>query len=301
MQPEVISALIAAGGALAGVTIGIVGPLIAARIQARGASEQASATLVAAEHAAKSQYRAVMDDQARQARRNVYSGFLDAVRELEQDIRERRPDQESVHTQRALGAARAQVEIEGPDEVEAAARTVHRQLAAWQFARRQADDAAAAVEALNCPDPAWSDGQRAVAEEIRAALASAEAAFVTVQAQGGFYGWREWRCLTARSPDEGRRAGHQLMRQWRNMTLPAADVTAEFDRAVIRVRDAVMASHHARLPFRLSLDEVLRGVALRGKVDPDGGAGISGWRPLEEALQAFRLAARQALHEIPEL
>ncbi|MFF8809229.1 hypothetical protein [Streptomyces omiyaensis] len=293
-----MSALIGTGGVLIGVGIGLVGPLVSARIQARGASEQASATVAAAEHAARSQYRAVMDEQARQARRNVYSGFLEAVRELEQGIRTR-PHQETHAAVRALGEALAQVEIEGPDEVQEAALTVRRELSAWQFARAVADRLAQEVAALDNPDPAWSEWQRTTARELSAAISAAEGVIADARSQGAFEEWQQWRLLLVGNSALAPSRGRELRERFSGVTWPSPEFTARFDAALTRVRDAAMAARGG--VFDTASPTLLDALVRSGRILPEGGAGISGWRPLDEAMQRFRLAARQALHEMPEL
>ncbi|MFF9340265.1 MULTISPECIES: hypothetical protein [unclassified Streptomyces] len=294
-----MSALIGTGGVLIGVGIGLVGPLVSARIQARGASEQASATVAAAEHAARSQYRAVMDEQARQARRNVYSGFLDAVRELEQGIRTR-PEQENLEAERVLNEALAQVEIEGPDEVQEAAISVRRELTAWHFARLLADRLAQDVAALGRPDPSWSERQRTAARELSAAISAAEVVIADARAQGAFQEWQQWRLLLVANSFQAPFRGRELMERFSGYTWPSPEVTAAFDAALTRVQNGAMAAHGAGV-FATAAPTLLDSLVRSGRVLPQGGAGISGWRPLEEAMQRFRLAARQALHDMPEL
>ncbi|MCX5388438.1 hypothetical protein [Streptomyces sp. NBC_00094] len=298
MQPEVMSALIATGGAVIGVAIGILGPLAAARIQARGAREQADATVAAAQHATKGQYRAVMDQQARQARRDVYSRFLDAVRVVEQAIL-RGPQEELRQAHRVLGEAQAQVEIEGPDEVQQAALEVVRSLTSWEWDRDTADRLARSVEALNHPDPSWSAGQQVAAAELVTAISAMEAAVMTASNQGGFEDWRKWRrfLVGANNPESqfGRR---DLLRVYGDV-LPSDDVSASFDSALARARDAAAAAVSAGV-FSASPRELLVCLAVRGKVVP--GADIhEGKRSHRKDQERFRSAARQALHEVPEL
>ncbi|MEJ8654929.1 hypothetical protein WKI65_44535 [Streptomyces sp. MS1.AVA.3] len=121
MQPEVLAAYIGGGGALIGVILGIAGTLGAARIQARGATDQANA----ARDAATTQAAAVLRQQARDARRPVYARALAAGRaykaraELFADGSAVPEGLDDVAAE--LEAAVALVELEGPHVLETAA------------------------------------------------------------------------------------------------------------------------------------------------------------------------------------
>ncbi|MBM7167498.1 hypothetical protein JQK87_03520 [Streptomyces sp. G44] len=298
MQPEIMSALIATGGAVIGVAIGILGPLAAARIQARGAREQAEATVAAAQQATKGQYRAVMDQQARQARRDVYSRFLDAVRVMELAIL-RGTREEASQAQRVLGEAQAAVEIEGPDQVQQAALEVVLSLSSWQMARYFADHLAQSVEALDHPDPAWSAGQQAAAAELVTTISAMEAAFMTARSQGGFEDWRKWRQrLVGANRPESQVGRQDLLRVYGDV-LPSDDVAGPFDSALADVRDAAAAAVSAGV-FSASPRELLVSLAVRGKV-ARGADLYVGERDHRKTQEQFRSAARQALHEVPEL
>ncbi|WP_405777001.1 hypothetical protein [Streptomyces sp. NBC_01538] len=121
MQPEVLAAYIGGGGALSGVILGIAGTLAAARIQARGATDQANA----ARDAATTQAAAVLRQQARDARRPVYARALAAGRAYKARA-ELCADGSAVpealdDVAAELEAAVALVELEGPHVLENAA------------------------------------------------------------------------------------------------------------------------------------------------------------------------------------
>ncbi|MFE9224604.1 hypothetical protein ACFYM3_08210 [Streptomyces massasporeus] len=78
MEPEVMAAYIAGGGALLGVALGIVGTLAAARIQARAAYAQADAALEAARAQARATYASSLHQHNQAARGTAYARLVDS-------------------------------------------------------------------------------------------------------------------------------------------------------------------------------------------------------------------------------
>ncbi|MCF3142207.1 hypothetical protein [Streptomyces platensis] len=124
------SELLSAGAALAGVALGIVGTLMAARIQAKGSHAQAEATYRAAVTTAQTQYAATLEQQNRAAQRAAYVAFIAAFNAFQRamvpaEARAGRDVPEPLlEPLDRLHAAITAVELEGPPEVLAAARSV---------------------------------------------------------------------------------------------------------------------------------------------------------------------------------
>ncbi|MDT0456977.1 hypothetical protein RM550_14735 [Streptomyces sp. DSM 41527] len=78
MNPEVVAAYIAGGGALFGVVLGIAGTLAAARIQARAAYAQADAAVEAARAQARATYASTLHQHNQVARGATYARLVDA-------------------------------------------------------------------------------------------------------------------------------------------------------------------------------------------------------------------------------
>ncbi|MFJ9823266.1 hypothetical protein ACIRSU_02700 [Streptomyces sp. NPDC101160] len=114
MRSELLTAYVSGGGALLGAALGIGGALGAARIQTKGATAQAEA----ARDAAVTQAEAVLKQQARDARRPVYTQALAAGRAYRASLHAHAetgadPDAFTDTTER-LENAPTQVEFEGP-------------------------------------------------------------------------------------------------------------------------------------------------------------------------------------------
>ncbi|MFF1419344.1 hypothetical protein [Streptomyces sp. NPDC058280] len=115
------SEIITVAASLGGVALGLVGAVIAARIQARGAHAQAEATLRSALDAARLQRATTLDQQARDARRAVYAHFLAAAHTSRKHIRlllDGTATEEALRSiEDELDSALAMIELEGPDEL----------------------------------------------------------------------------------------------------------------------------------------------------------------------------------------
>ncbi|MCX4561615.1 hypothetical protein OHA02_36235 [Streptomyces phaeochromogenes] len=112
------------------MALGIVGTLMAARIQAKGSHAQAEATYRAAVTTAQTQYAATLEQQNRAAQRAAYVGFIAASDAFQRAMipAEERAGRDAPEPLRGpldqLHTAITPVELEGPSEVLTAARSV---------------------------------------------------------------------------------------------------------------------------------------------------------------------------------
>ncbi|MEU4273286.1 hypothetical protein [Streptomyces sp. NPDC026092] len=299
MDSGVMAALIAAGGALIGVIVGWVGPIIAARTQARAAHAQADAALASAEHVTAGQHRTVMDQQARQARRDVYSRFQEAILAFEGNVaRARRDGTEWVGGDGGTTtAAFAQVMVEGPDEVEQAAKEVKTAMGAVIYAHHITTLVTEDLARLHEGDPTWDDRQRALAGTLISALAANETAYRAVSSSvvGDCDDWFQWRYEVNVGLVQANHTGRKLQAAWERAgrPMPPADLAAAYDVALTRAVNAyVEASRelHLRSPVDL--------LARRGTLQQGAALkSVTAAGRFDLAKSAFRLAARRVLHD----
>ncbi|MFK0116902.1 hypothetical protein [Streptomyces sp. NPDC090994] len=153
MDSEGMSTIVGAVCTLLGVAVGALGALAAARVQLRGAIAQADAVLAQADmtyraaldqtHAAQ---RAAHEQWRREIRRDAYAAFVTALDEVKELVaRPELLDADALSAaSRAVTAAFAVVELEGPAPLTDLARTAQRRcLVADEQARRLAPRATA--------------------------------------------------------------------------------------------------------------------------------------------------------------
>ncbi|MGW6926273.1 hypothetical protein ACWGA9_34215 [Streptomyces sp. NPDC054950] len=139
MDSEVMAAYIAGGGALAGVALGIIGTLAAARVQARAAYAQADAALEGARAQARATYASSLHQHNQIARGTAYARLVDTghsfIRALADVARvdEGTAEEPSILTGPYIDLHRAEsaVKVWAPERVRTAARDLG--YAAWDI------------------------------------------------------------------------------------------------------------------------------------------------------------------------
>ncbi|MEU3482010.1 hypothetical protein AB0E66_28130 [Streptomyces sp. NPDC033753] len=303
MESGVIAALIATGGALIGVIVGWVGPIIAARTQARATHAQADAALASAEHVAAEQHRTVMEQQARQARRDVYSRFQEGIHAFEEAVRDSWQEGELQRANRLAEVAFAQVVVEGPDEVEQAAKEVRQAMGALMYAHNITTQTTQDLARLHEGDPAWDDRQRTLAGSLISALEAMETAYRAVSWVAGYdgsgRGWFRWRYEVATGNTRANYTGRQLRAEWERAgrSLPPDDVASPYDIALTRAVNAIRDAYREGL-FSYSAELLDRSGTLEQGARSQY---MEAESRFNRAKDRFRLAARRVLHNLPDL
>lgn len=294
MSPEVITA----AASLVGVALGLVGGVIAARIQARGAHAQAEATLRAALDTAQLQRATTLDQQIRDARRAVYARFLAAAHHCSSLVNELLDGSATPAITRdaetELGITRALVELEGPDDLTHEAQIAASSATSLFRSLIAKKDLLHALNILEFPDAfGLTETQSDDASTAYGTLLNLASTRNDISP--------DWRLILVRSFESADRSAilsNTSARWTRRNPRPSEDAIREFDRAARTTWAALIVTVEAQTITRKQARDALRFAgSSRAFLEMGIPANMERDRTaLNEAIERFRVKAHRALH-----